>query len=110
MTWVPDACTLPTPEQPLRLQEFASLFHDAGRSMARPGPGTLTLALDPSPGIEERARDLTSREASCCSFFTFTVDRVDDRVEVGVTVPGGREEVLDGLTRQAEDTLRSGAV
>lgn len=110
MTWAPDACTLPAPEQPLRLREFAALFHDALRSTTRPDPNTLTLALAPSTGIEERARDLTSREASCCSFFTFTVDRVDDRVEVGVTVPGGREEVLDGLARQAEDALRSGAV
>jgi hypothetical protein len=28
-SWVPDACTLPTVEQPLRAQEFDDLFRDA---------------------------------------------------------------------------------
>ncbi len=28
-SWVPDACTLPTVEQPLRLKEFDDLFRDA---------------------------------------------------------------------------------
>ncbi|WP_285734804.1 hypothetical protein [Nocardiopsis sp. ATB16-24] len=109
MTWIPDTCTLPTTERPLRSREFASLFDDALRSLARTGPGALTLYLVPFPRTEERVRDLVARESSCCSFFTFAVERDHDRVKVGVTVPEGREEVLDGLARQAEDALRSRA-
>lgn len=30
-SWVPDACTLPTVEQPLRLNEFDDVFRDAVR-------------------------------------------------------------------------------
>ena len=107
MNWVPDTCTLPTTERPLRLREVAALFDDALRSVTRTGAGALPLYLDPSPRTEERVRDLVARESSCCSFFTFTVERDHGRVKVGVTVPEGREEVLDGLARQAEDVLRS---
>ena len=49
-SWVPDACTLPTVEQPLRAKEFDDLFRDAvtavhridadaGQAGAAPGPG-----------------------------------------------------------------------
>jgi hypothetical protein len=34
--WVPEACTLPTVEQPLRVAEFDDLFATALRGIARP--------------------------------------------------------------------------
>lgn len=35
MTWVPQSCTLPTVEQPLRVAEFDALFATAVRSAER---------------------------------------------------------------------------
>lgn len=102
-TWVPaDACTLPTPEQPLRLAEFASLFATSLRDVQRPGVRRLRLVLSDDDGVEAVVRDLVAREARCCSFFTFAVSAEAGAVAVEVEVPPSRTEVLDGLQRQAE--------
>ncbi|MBB5788847.1 hypothetical protein [Jiangella mangrovi] len=100
-TWVPeDACTLPTAERPLRLDEFAGLFARSLRGLDRPAPTRLLLDLDAA--AEEQARDLTARENSCCSFFTFAFEHAADGiVRLRVDVPAGRSTVLDGLARQA---------
>lgn len=95
MNWVPDACTPPVAERPLGLRESTALFDDALRPPARSGPTAPTPFSRPSEGA---IGDPTSRGTSRCSFSTFTVDRDDDRIEVGATVPEGRTEVLDGLT------------
>lgn len=100
--WVPaEACTLPTAEQPLRLAEFDDLFSSALRSVRRHDETLLVINLDSSPGVEDRAHDLTSREAHCCDFFSFTVRRDADQVVVHIRVPSSRATVLDGLERQA---------
>lgn len=102
MTWVPDACTLPTAQVPLRLNEFDALFVRSLREVTRPEPRTLRLAFADEPGLEAAVGDLAARESACCSFFAFTQGRtVDGLVEVTVQVPAGREPVLDGLARQA---------
>jgi hypothetical protein len=99
--WVPvDACTLPTAEQPLRLDEFDALFTGSLRGVDRREPGRLRLHLAGTDEVEAQARDLVARESACCSFFTFDVRRGDE-VIVDVRVPGSRAEVLDGLARQA---------
>lgn len=101
-SWVPaEACTLPTGEQPLRLAEFDDLFSASLRSVRRPDDTVLLITLDGTRGIEDRARDLTSREADCCDFFDVTVQRCADQVVVQVRVPRSRAMVLDGLERQA---------
>lgn len=99
MSWVPDACTLPPAEVPLRVAEFRELFARALRGVARPRPGLLRLALD--AGEEATARDLIARETACCSFFDVTVDRDGDRLRVDVAVPAGQEPVLDAIARLA---------
>ncbi|MBQ0925790.1 thioredoxin fold domain-containing protein [Saccharopolyspora endophytica] len=103
--WVPDACTLPTADQPMRLAEFDTLFRSSLTDLRREEPGWLRLRLqggDDAERVAEQARDLTVREAECCSFFDFTVDRDGSDVVVDVRVPADKVVVLDGLAAQAQ--------
>lgn len=93
LTWVPDACTLPTAEQPFRVAEFDQLFAEHLRSAERVDAQTLDLTLDPS--AEATAADLIARESECCSFFTFTLTGA---LQLRITVPPAHTAVLDGLT------------
>ncbi|HEY3562612.1 MAG TPA: hypothetical protein VGL05_34335 [Kribbella sp.] len=91
-TWVPDACTLPTAEQPLRLAEFDQLFATYLRQANRVDDQTLDLTLDPA--AHATAMDLIARESACCSFFTFTLSGA---LDLRITVPPAHAAVLDGL-------------
>jgi hypothetical protein len=96
VAWVPDACTLPDAERPLRVAEFDGLFDRALLDHDRPGAGLLRLWLDNE--CETELRDLIARETACCSFFTFTVTRSDTaRLMLDVAVSAGHERVLDAL-------------
>jgi len=53
--WAPDACTLPTPERPLRVAEFDALFAHVLR-MQRPDPTRLDLVIPRE--AEASARDI----------------------------------------------------
>jgi hypothetical protein len=92
--WVPEACTLPTAERPLRVAEFEDLFGYVLRS-ARSGPTELKLVLPRD--VEAAARDLARRESECCTFFTFEFDSSGDSVVMHVSVPETQVEVLDAL-------------
>jgi hypothetical protein len=46
--WVPEACTLPTAERPLRLAEFDQLFATALREQQRLSPTVLRWVIDPA--------------------------------------------------------------
>jgi hypothetical protein len=48
LAWVPEACTLPTVEQPLRLAEFDDLFATALRGQQWLSPTSLRWRLDPA--------------------------------------------------------------
>ena len=96
----PGACTLPTAERPLRLAEFDALFTTALQRQERVSPTVLRWLLDPT--AEEAARDLTSRETECCSFFTFTFGRDGARTSIEVGVPAQHIEVLDSLEQLAQ--------
>lgn len=104
-SWVPDACTLPTHEQPLRVAEFGELFAAALRTVDRTGPLRLRLTLENAAGVEATTRDLTAREATCCSFFTFAVTGGDPLV-LDIEVASGHEPVLDAVAEQAALALR----
>jgi hypothetical protein len=93
---VPDACTLPTGERPLRVSEFDDLLRYVLQS-ARPEPTLLKLSLPRD--VEAAARDLAQRESECCSFFTFEFDSADDVVVMHVSVPPSQVEVLDAIER-----------
>ncbi|WTX00041.1 hypothetical protein OG216_44820 [Streptomycetaceae bacterium NBC_01309] len=106
-TWVPQACTLPSREQPLRVAEFDALFATSLIGLERPEPTRARLAL--SADAEERARDLAARETGCCSFFTFSFDRTPavgpgggGAVSMDVAVPEAYVAVLDALVARAE--------
>lgn len=97
--WVPEACTLPTVDQPLRLKEFDDLFATSLRGLTRVSPTMLRWSLDPA--AEQVARDLTARETECCSFFRFTFSLPGDVLTVDVEVPPAQVAVLDALASRA---------
>ena len=104
--WVPDACTLPTVEQPLRLAEFDSLFAAGLVDQERVTPHVLRWSLDPK--TEVMARDLTARETKCCSFFTFSFKADRDELVVDVRVPPAQVKVLDALAARAAAGMAAG--
>ena len=97
--WVPQACTLPTAERPLRLAAFDDLFAAALRGQQRLSPTSLRWRLDPA--AEEAARDLAVRESSCCSFFSFVFLPAGDVLRLDVRVPAAHIAVLDALADRA---------
>jgi hypothetical protein len=101
-TWVPDACTLPTAEQPLRVAEFDELFAAATRPARRPAPDTLEIFLAGGPDVAASARDLITQETACCSFFTFSLRESTDGSVLEVRVPASQVAVLDGLQRRVD--------
>jgi hypothetical protein len=105
-TWVPDACTLPTAVQPLRVAEFDQLFAGAVSRPRRVAPGRLEVVL--SAEAEPVARDLVARETACCSFFAFTLRPCADGVELIVEVPLAHVAVLDAVQQRAE-AVRAGS-
>ncbi|NUR07465.1 MAG: hypothetical protein HOQ45_10675 [Nocardioidaceae bacterium] len=106
---VPDACTLPTVEQPLRVAEFDELFANHLQQVVWFGETRVRMTLAPAagsekrlPGLEARVRDLAARESACCSFFAFTVAAAEDKtVSLDVEVPSARVDVLAALTDRA---------
>jgi hypothetical protein len=102
---VPDACALPTVEQPLRLAEFDALFATAVRHVDTLSPTHARLHLTGPAGLEVTVRDLTARETECCSFFTFTTTRqsADDgeAVTLDIEVPAQYADVLASLAHSA---------
>ena len=98
--WVPQACTLPSAEQPLRVAEFDGLFATGLLGLERTAPTVLRLSL--AAASEVVARKLTARESSCCSFFGFTFTRGSEgRVLLEVAVPAAHIEVLNALAERA---------
>lgn len=103
--WVPQACTLPTVERPLRLAEFDDLFATAVREVEVLGRTRARMRLAGPAGLAARVRDLTARETECCSFFTFTVtpeSAIDgEAVILDIAVPPAHADVLAALARRA---------
>lgn len=99
--WAPDACTLPTVEQPLRVAEFDDLFATSARGFDRPEPTRLRITLDASPEVAGRAANLMMRESGCCSFFGFALSASGGELHLDVTVPAAHVDVLDELHERA---------
>lgn len=93
-------CTLPTTERPLRLAEFEELFISSARQVDQDGR-SVVIRLSGAEGLVGRVRDLAARETSCCSFFDFEVEGTDDDLRLSISVPEGKEEILDALTLRA---------
>ena len=105
-TWVPDACTLPTIEQPLRAADFERLFAGTVRGVERPEPTRLHLDLQPDPQIAARTAELVATETQCCSFFTFVLTATGGALSLDVSVPPQYVAVLDGLADRAAASHR----
>ncbi len=103
--WVPDACTLPTVEQPIRVAEFDRFFAESVHTTIRTAPTRLDMVL--TADAEAAGRDLVSRESSCCSFFTFGFDTTDTGLIMRVSVPVSYVEVLDAFAARVECALRA---
>jgi hypothetical protein len=99
-TWVPDACTLPTVERPLRVAAFDGMFARAVRPASRPAPDTLQIVLP--AGAAAAAQDLIAQETACCSFFAFTLRTSGDESVLEVRVPTTQVTVLDALQQRVE--------
>ena len=111
--WVPDACTLPTAERPLRAAEFDDLFATSLRDLQSPTSGArrVRLVLAGDADLPARVQQLADAETLCCSFFTFTLNRLDDVasragdeavVTLDIEVPAAHTVVLDALVRRAD--------
>ncbi|MGW3645813.1 hypothetical protein [Streptomyces sp. NPDC000878] len=66
--WVPQSCTPPTEERPLRVAEWDARFAERLPSLSRPEPLRLRLQPADGSGVEGQIRDLVERETGCCSF------------------------------------------
>lgn len=97
LAWVPQSCTLPTEERPLRVAEWDALFAEQLTSLSRPQSLHLRLDLASGEGVEDRVRDLVERESGCCSFFTFTTTPGPDLIRLDISVDQAHEPVLDAL-------------
>jgi hypothetical protein len=95
--WLPDSCTLPSAERPLRTADFAGFFADTVRGAERIAPTRLRLDLEPGPQAAARAAELAAAEANCCSFFTFTLTVTGRGVTLDIDVPARHVAVLDAL-------------
>jgi hypothetical protein len=100
--WVPDACTLPTTEQPLRLAEFDGLFASHVHEVQRISPRRVRLVLEFSPDVAEQAAGLAARESHCCAFFTFTQVIAPAELALEIVVPESQTAVLAALADRAE--------
>lgn len=105
LAWVPQSCTLPTEERPLRVVEWDALFAERLTSLSRPDPFHLRLVLAGGPGVEERVRDLVERESGCCSFFAFTTSPGEDLIGLDIAVDQAHEAVLDALATRTAAAL-----
>mgnify|MGYP006910132632 FL=1 len=105
-TWVPEACTLPTAQQPLRLAEFDALFTADVTDVQQPSADTAILTLRPDPTVAGRAADLAVRETACCSFFEFTLTATGGHLTLQIRTPTAQIEVLDALVGRARGVAR----
>jgi hypothetical protein len=107
--WVPEACTLATADQPLRLAEFDALFTTTVEQAERISDRQLRVTMTGTAELEARVRTLAARETECCSFFIFTITAPQARhLVLDVEVPVGHIDVLDALAERAA-TVRGDA-
>jgi hypothetical protein len=107
--WVPEACTLPTVEQPLRREEFDELFAQDLIGVTLESPERVRLDLRPGPAAAARAAALAVKETGCCSFFTFDLSVGDGTVSLAVGAAAAHEPVLAALAARAESRMGAGA-
>ena len=103
--WVPQACTLPTAEQPIRRAEFDDLFAHDVLAVHRASSQRIVLDLRPDPEAAARAAGLAARETGCCSFFAFDLAIADGAIALAVETAAVHGDVLDAFADRAEARL-----
>jgi hypothetical protein len=99
--WVPDACTLPTVDQPLRRAEFDALFAEDVTIVDQVSPEQLRFELRADPAAAARAAGLAVKETGCCSFFSFDLSIGEGKVLMTVTTSATHAAVLTALRDRA---------
>ena len=100
-TWIPESCTLPTVDQPLRLAEFDALFAEDVTAVQQPTADTARLTLRPDAAVAARAADLAVRETACCSFFEFTLSVTGGHLAMQIRASAAQTGVLDAVVDRA---------
>jgi hypothetical protein len=97
----PLVCTLSVDQFAGRLDAFAREVFGHLRSIERPSPARLRLAL--ATGADpERVRSLLVKEQACCGFLTFTITPATDGLLVDLEVREDAPGALDGFTWLAQ--------
>ena len=97
----PLVCTLPVDQFAGRLDAFAREVFGHLRSIGRPSPARLRLAL--ATGADpERVRSLLVQEQACCGFLAFTITPAPDGLLVDLEVREDAAGALDGLAWLAQ--------
>ncbi|MGW9169798.1 hypothetical protein ACWGPP_19270 [Agromyces sp. NPDC055657] len=104
--WVPQACSLPTAQRPLRVAEFDRLFAESVLGLTRVNLTRLDVEL--KAAAADRARDLAVRESACCSFFTFSFVKGVPNVVMRIEVPAAQTAVIDSLAARVDAVTRGG--
>ena len=89
------ACTLEPDQVPARLQAWQEL---AAAALTRePLAHGQRLGFTPAPGLAGRLAELCALEQGCCTFFTFTITLLAQRVTLDVTAPDGAAQLVTDL-------------
>jgi hypothetical protein len=97
----PLVCTLPVDRFAGRLDAFGREVFGHLRSIERPSPARLRLAL--ATGADpERVRSLLVQEQACCGFLAFTITPAADGLLVDLEVRADAAGALDGLAWLAQ--------
>ena len=104
---IPDACTLPTAQRPLRVAQFEEFFTTSVRSGRRVDRTRLRLDLEATPAVAGHAAELLTRETACCSFFTFTLSAANGELVLEVSVPQAHTEALDAMAGRVGAVTRA---
>lgn len=101
-SWVPDSCTLPTEEQPLRTAEFHDLLANSVHDSKLIAPDHLQMSLTQEPGVAAKVADLAAREVQCCGFFNFSLTIAAGKLTLDLTVPQTHADVLAALVASVD--------
>ena len=97
----PLVCTLPVGQVAGRLDAFRREVFGHLRSIERPSPARLRLAL--AAGADpQRVRSLLVQEQACCGFLAFTITPTSDGLLVDLGVREDAAGALDGFAWLAE--------
>lgn len=103
--WVPEACTLPTVDQPLRRAEFDDLFRQDVVTVVRTATQALRLELRDGPEVAARAALLAIKETECCSFFTFDLNISEGTAAMVISTDPAHGDVLTALAERASSKV-----